>query len=94
MANIRGIKKDIQFVCEIVISDAIYLVDLLSDDAQKNEVYDIIVKTADMHNELLVRVNHRDAKENPKAYYKQISTDLVTQTNEMFTALNKLMDTI
>lgn len=73
MASIRGIKKDIQFVCEIIISDAIYLGELLSDNEQKKEIYELIVKTADMHTELLVRVNHSDAKTNPKAYFKQIT---------------------
>lgn len=95
MASVRGLKKDIQFLTEIVITDAIYVSEMLLGKDDKQKADEVIVGAVDMYNNLIDRANHPDGKDNPKIvkkYYKELSKDLLNQTDELLTILNKLLD--
>lgn len=95
MASVRGLKKDIQFLTEIVITDAIYVGEMLLGKDEQEKADEVIIAAVDMYNDLLDRTNHPDGKDNPKLvkqYYKKISVDLMNQTDEHLAALNKLLD--
>jgi len=95
MASVRGLKKDIQFLTEIVITDAIYVSEMLLEKDKQEKADEVIVGAVDMYNNLIDRTNHPDGKDNPKIvkkYYKKVSEDLLNQTDELLSTLNKLLD--
>lgn len=94
MASVKSLKKDIQFLSEIVISDAISVGGMLEKEEDKAKATEVIVEAVAMCNELIARVNHPDGKDNPqivKQYYKKISVELMDKSNAMFTTLNDLL---
>ena len=95
MASVRGLKKDIQFLTEIVITDAIYVSEMLLEKDKQEKADEVIVGAVDMYNNLIDRTNHPDGKDNPKIvkkHYKKVSEDLLNQTDELLSTLNKLLD--
>lgn len=95
MASVRGLKKDIQFLTEIVITDAIYVSEILLGKDEKAKADEVIVSAIDMYNQLIDRTNHPDGKDNPslvKKYYKKISEDLLNGTDELLAQLNELLE--
>lgn len=94
MASVKGLKKDIQFLAEIVISDAIGVGGMLEKQEDKEKATEVIIEAVAMCNELIARTNHPDGKDNPKIvkqYYKQISMELMDKSNAMFATLNGLL---
>jgi hypothetical protein len=93
MASRKNIKKDIRFVIEQVISDALDIGVALEDEKEKQKVLDTIIGLVDLHNELLSRVNNPDGKENPKLvkqFFNKIYDDLLEKSNAAYDELNKL----
>ena len=94
MSNKRELKKDIQTLVELVISDAIELSFSFEAEEDRKRILEIIVKAANLHNNLISRVNHPDGKDNPKLvkkHYQQIKTDLLVGCDQAFDDLNKLV---
>jgi hypothetical protein len=93
MATIRDIKKDIRYLCEQMILDALEVSEIVIE-SDKTKVVSLVTEIASLHNELLNRANHPDGKDNPKlvkAYYKAISNDLLTKCDKIYEKLNKLI---
>lgn len=93
MASRKNIKKDIRFVIEQVISDALDIGVALEDEKEKQKVLDTIIGLVDLHNELLSRINNPDGKENPKLvkqFFNKIYDDLLEKSNAAYDELNKL----
>ena len=94
MANKRELKKDIQTLIEMVISDALELSLSLEKEEDQKKVLDLIVKTAGLHNDLIARVNHPDGKENPKIvkkHFQQIKKDLLEGCDSAYNELNAIL---
>lgn len=94
MASKRSIKKDIQYLTEMVITDAIYVSEILMAEDEKQKTDDVILGAVEMYNALIDRVNHPDGKDNPalvKKHYKKISEDLLNKTDELLSTLNALL---
>ena len=95
MASVKGLKKDIKFLTEVVITDAVYVGEMLLGKEDQEKADEVIIGAVAMYNDLVDRANHPDAKDNRnmvKKYYKKVSEDLMTQTDELLTTLNKLLD--
>lgn len=95
MASVKGLKKDIKFLTEIVITDAIYVGEMLLDKGDQEKADEVIIGAVEMYNNLIDRANHPDGKNNPnivKKYYKKVSEDLLNQTDELLSTLNKLLE--
>jgi hypothetical protein len=93
MASIRDIKKDIRYLCEYMILDALEVSEI-TEENNKQKVVEIIAGISSLYNNLISRVNHPDGKDNPKvvkAYYKSINNDLLTGCNKFYDQLNKLI---
>ena len=94
MASVKNLKKDIRYVTEVLISKAIMVEELLDTPSKKQAADAVIVEAAQMHNELIARVNHPDGKDNKslvKKYYKSISNELAEKSRVMFLSLNDLI---
>lgn len=95
MASVKSLKKDIQYLTEIVITEAISIGEMLPSDEEKEKADAVVFSAVDVYNELIARVNHPDGKDNPKLvkqHYKQISEDLIKKTDELLGTLNALLD--
>jgi len=90
MANLRVIKKDIDFLITEVISDCwVFL--YMNDGKKKDEVVGVINEAVDLRNSLYGRVNNPD-KENIKKHYKSISADLFTGVDALFQKISKIAE--
>ncbi|MDO7174217.1 hypothetical protein [Mariniflexile sp. AS56] len=88
MANVRNLKKDINYVLGDII-EAAYVWELTnaSKDSKKSEaVIDEAIITFD---ELISKVNAKNV-ENPKAHFKAISAELETKGTALIEKINNL----
>jgi len=93
MATKRDIKKDIGYLCEQLILDALEVSEIVNESDQKI-IVGLVAEIASLHNELISRTNHIDGKDNPKlvkAHFKAISNDLLTGCNTIYDKLNALV---
>ncbi len=80
MASIKNVKKDIDLVMSLALSDCFYVLEYnakVDDEAVMKIAGEIIGK----HRELRMRANHPDGKDNPKfvkQFYKSLVSDLLT----------------
>lgn len=94
MASKKELKKDIRYLTEQVIIDALEVADTLANKKDKKKVLDIIVDVANLHNQLISRVSHPDGKDDHKlvkSHYDGIMDDLMTSCNKAYEKLNKIM---
>ncbi len=94
MASVKNLKKDIQYLAEVVVTDAIMVSEMIDNKEDLEKADAVILEAVEMCNLLIDRANHPDGKDNPqlvKKYYKQISLDLLSQSDKMFTTLNGLL---
>lgn len=92
MASRRRLKKDIDYLCFVVISDC-YNYNYLHSEKQ-DQVLEIVRDTIIGRNGLIARVNHPDGKNNSKmvkAHYKAIFADLIKNVDESFSRLSALI---
>ena len=88
MANLRRIKKDIDFLVEEVISDCCTFM-YLYPNKKREEAVQIIVDAVALRNKLFAEVNN--PQENPKkAYYKAINQELLTGVDTLFQKISDL----
>ena len=90
MANLRLIKKDIDFLISEVVSDCwVYL--YMNEAKNKEEIMGIINEAIDLRNDLYDKVN-KPNKENIKGHYKSINKDLFTGVDILFQKISKVAE--
>ncbi len=92
MAKRRDLKKDIDYLVYEVISDC-FVYSGMHPDNGSDEVSKIINDAVDFRNDLIIRINNPDGKDNPKiikAFYKSIEKDLLTGVDRLFNRLSAL----
>ncbi len=88
MANIRNLKKDINYVLGDII-EAVYLYEMTTTgkpSAESNALIDEAIATFDS---LIAKVNQKNV-ENKKEHFKQINTELEQAANQLVTKINAL----
>ncbi len=89
MASIKNLKKDIDLVMSLALSDCFYVLEYNAKVDEK-AVMKIAGEIIQKHRELRVLSNHPDGKDNPKLvkqFYKSLVTDMLGAAD---TALEKL----
>jgi hypothetical protein len=89
MASVKNLKKDIDLIMSLALSDCFYVMEYNSKVDEK-VVMEIAGEIIKMHRELRLRANHPDGKDNPKLvkkYYQKIVVDLLSSADA---ALEKL----
>ena len=92
MANVRGLKKDIDYLIYEVISDCFVFSDV-HPDVKTEELSAIVSDAVDLRNDLIARVNNPGGKDNPKivkAFYKGVKKDLMGGVDDLFSRLSDL----
>jgi len=88
MANIRNLKKDINFVLGDII-EAVYIWEMSTSGKPTNESEAIIDEAIEKFDSLIARVNDKKA-ENKKAHYKAIYSDLEETATQLVGKINSL----
>ncbi|NOZ45927.1 MAG: hypothetical protein GXO79_04005 [Chlorobi bacterium] len=93
MANKRNIKKDIEYLVYEVVSDC-YTFKYLYPENEHKEADSIIGEAIQLRNDLIMRVNHPDGKDDKKLvkkHFNKINEDLLNKIDEFFTRLNEML---
>jgi hypothetical protein len=88
MANIRDLKKDINYVLGDII-EAVYIVEATQDKQGSKEGLAIIDKAITTFDELIAKVNRKDV-EDKKAHFKGIRKELEESATALVEKINKL----
>jgi hypothetical protein len=89
MASVRELKKDIDLVMSLALSDCFYVLEY-NEKVNSEAVMKIATEIIQGHRQLRIRANHIDGKDNPKLvkqFYKGLIGDLLSAAD---TALEKL----
>ena len=93
MASIKNLKKDIDLIMSLALSDCFYVMEYNSK-VNGEEVMKIAGEIIQKHHELRVRANHPDGKDNPKLikkYYHKLVTDMLNAADQ---SLGKLSEEV
>ena len=93
MANLRNLKKDIDYLFFEVIYDC-FAYNEVMPDSNTDDVAAIINDAVALRNNLIARVNNPDGKNNPcivKTYYQTIRKDLLNGVDLLFDRLSALV---
>jgi hypothetical protein len=88
MANIRDLKKDINYVLGDII-EAVYIVDAANNKQDSKEGAKIIDSAIETFDGLIVKVNQRGV-ENRSAHLKGVREELEKKGKSLIDQLNKL----
>lgn len=88
MANIRDLKKDINYVLGDII-EAVYIIEESNKTTGSKEGNEIIDKAIATFDDLIAKVNKRDV-DNRKAHLKAVRQELEKEATALINKLNKL----
>ncbi|MCR5861452.1 hypothetical protein LRS05_04495 [Flavobacterium sp. J372] len=88
MANVRNLKKDINFVLGDII-EAVYLWELTTDGKPTKDSEALIDEAIITFDNLMKKVNQKGV-ENKKQHFKQINTELETAAKQLVEKINAL----
>lgn len=88
MANIRDLKKDINYVLGDII-EAVYVVDAANNKPDSKEGAKIIDGAIETFDGLIAKVNQRDVENRP-AHLKSVREELEKKGADLIEKLNKL----
>jgi hypothetical protein len=93
MANVRRLKKEIEFMSSQLIGDCVDFLDTFEDKKEVN-VLSIIEQAVLLNNTMLDRACHPDGKDNPKLvkqHYRQLKADFIKGLDEAYGKLEELL---
>jgi len=91
MASIRSIKKDIDYLVSVVVSDS-YLTIYFHPD-KKDDVLKIMEEAVALRNDLIAKANNPVEKNNPhlvKRHYDQLRRDLLGGVDNLFKKISEV----
>lgn len=88
MRNLRGIKKDIEYLTSEVISDCLVYLDM-NDNAHEEEVSKIISDAFDLRDDVVVKIN-KYPREGAAKYFKTLETEMIASVDALFEKLSKI----
>ncbi|HLT52337.1 MAG TPA: hypothetical protein VKZ97_00495 [Flavobacteriaceae bacterium] len=88
MANVRNLKKDINYVLGDII-EAVYVWEYANADKDLKKSEAIIDEAIATFDELMVKVNDKTV-ENKKAHFNAVKNELETKGRELIEKINKL----
>ena len=88
MANVKNLKKDINFVLGDII-EAVYLYEMTTTGKPTDTTNALIDQAIAAFDALIVKVNAKNV-ENKKVHFKQINVELEQVANQMVEKINAL----
>ena len=93
MANVRRLKKEIEFMSSQLIGDCIDYLDTF-EDKKETSVLSIIEEAVLLNNTMLDRACHPDGKNNPKLvkqHYRNLKIDFIKGLDQAYGKLETLL---
>lgn len=87
--NLRVIKKDIKFLVDEFLSDAIISMGFNSDESKAPAIVDLANEALDLQEEILVKVNHPDGDK--KKYYRNLMDELLSALDVLYDRLSEIV---
>ncbi|WP_346855672.1 hypothetical protein [uncultured Draconibacterium sp.] len=90
MASVRDLKKDIDLILSLALSDCFYVLEY-NQKVDEKAVYEIAGEIVQKHRELRLRAIHPDGKDNPKLvkkYYKALIQDMLVAVDSSLEKLS------
>lgn len=94
MASKREIKKEVNFLFEEMIADAILIREIKKGEEQQKSVESLIMKSIEKHEDVIIRINHdetRDEKQSSKQYYSNIASEAIDFFDDVYKQLNDII---
>ena len=88
MANVKNLKKDINFVLGDII-EAVYLFEMSTTGNPTPETNALVDEAINAFDTLITKVNAKNV-ENKKAHFKQINNELEQVANQLIEKINAL----
>lgn len=88
MANVRDLKKDINYVLGDII-EAVYIWELTNPDKENKKAEAIIDEAITTFDDLITKVNQKDV-ENKKKHFKTVNTELEDRGRKLIDKINAL----
>ena len=88
MANVRDLKKDINYVLGDII-EAVYIWELTNPDKDNKKAEAIIDEAIETFDELITKVNQKDV-EDKKKHFKAVNTELEERGRKLIDKINAL----
>jgi hypothetical protein len=88
MANVKNLKKDINYVLGDII-EAVYLYELTTTGKPTEETNTLIDEAIAAFDALIAKVNQKNV-ESKKAHFKQINLELEQTANQLIAKINEL----
>ena len=88
MANVKNLKKDINYVLGDII-EAVYLWEMATTGKPTDASNALIDEAIGVFDSLIAKVNAKNV-ENKKAHFKQINTELETAATQLVGKINNL----
>ncbi len=85
--NLRVIKKDVNYITDEIISDALLSMNFSQDEIKNEKIITIINEVLYLREETFNKINHPD-KENIKSYYKNTIEVFLTSIDKLFDKLS------
>lgn len=77
MASRRQLKKDITYITEEVIIDALTVANFYESEEDADKIIDVIIDLSDAHNDYIKKVSNFKGKKQDKAEVKKVFTEIV-----------------
>ena len=74
--NLRVIKKDINYMVDEFVSDAVISMSFHNDNEKAEQIVDLINEVLDLRDEMLSRVSHPEGDK--RAYYRNLTDELLS----------------
>ncbi len=88
MANVRDLKKDINYVLGDII-EAVYIWELTNADKDNKKAETLIDEAITTFDELIAKVNQKDV-ENKKKHFKAVNVELEERGRKLIDKINAL----
>lgn len=88
MANVRDLKKDINYVLGDII-EAVYIWELTNADKDNKKAEELIDEAITTFDDLITKVNQKDVEDNKK-HFKTINTELEERGRKLIAKINAL----
>ncbi len=82
MANKRNLKRNINYVCSELFSEAV-AVSMYSSKATEEDVNALLASILVIHNDYVRRVSHQEPGLSPKLFYKDLVNNFNKQVSEI-----------
>ncbi len=86
--NLRVIKKDVDFLTQEFLSDAVISLNFAKEEKKKEKILNIINEVIAIRDETFAKINHPDSK-NPKAFFHTLGEDFVKAIDAQYDKLSK-----